>query len=63
MVLHRQQQVAASLLATVSQSNAAECTKGRFFDRVSEKLSQLARLDSNELVSVDLQSMGAALSA
>jgi hypothetical protein len=57
------ERMAARLLATVSQPNAAECTKGRFFDRVSEKLSQLARLDSNELVSVDLQSMGAALSA
>jgi hypothetical protein len=57
------ERMAARLLATVSQPNAAECTKGRFFDRTSEKLSQLARFDSNELVSVDLQAMGSALSS
>ena len=57
------ERMAARLLASVSQPSAAECTKGRFFDRASEKLSQLARFDSNELVSVDLQSMAAALSS
>src|ERR1700730_4505719 len=57
------ERMAARLLATVSQPNAAECTKGRFFDRASGKLSQLARFDSNELVSADLQSMAAALSS
>jgi hypothetical protein len=31
--------------------------KGRFIDRLDVKLNQLARLDSNELVSVDLQAM------
>jgi hypothetical protein len=46
--------MAARLLAIVSQPNAAECNKGCFFDRASEKLSQLARFDSNKLVSVDL---------
>ncbi|MGZ9082274.1 MAG: hypothetical protein ACXW3U_09105, partial [Rhodoplanes sp.] len=35
-------------------SAAAGCTKGRFFDRVSDKLSQLARFATNELVSFDL---------
>ena len=55
--------MSAWLLATVSQPNAAECTGGRSFDRASEKLSQLARFDSNELVSADLQSMAAALSS
>jgi hypothetical protein len=34
-----------------------------FFDRASEKLSQLARFNSNELLSADLQSMAAALSS
>jgi hypothetical protein len=51
------------LLASVCHPNAAGCTNGRFFDRASEKLSQLARFDSNELVSGDLQSMAAALSS
>src|SRR6202521_3563964 len=55
------ERMAARLLATVSQPNTAECTKGRFFDRASEKLIQLARFDSNQLVSVDLQAMGSAL--
>ncbi|HEX5863417.1 MAG TPA: hypothetical protein VF014_04025 [Casimicrobiaceae bacterium] len=42
-------------------SAAAGCTKGRFFDRVSDKLSQLARFATNELVSFDLQAMASAL--
>ena len=57
------ERMVARLLASVCQPSAAECTKGRFFDRASEKLRQLARFDSNELVSVDLQSMAAALSS
>jgi hypothetical protein len=36
--------------------------KGRFFDRISEKLSQLTRLDTNELVPIDWQGMAVALS-
>jgi hypothetical protein len=43
--------------------NAVECTKGRFFDRANDKLSQLARFATNELVSVDVQAMAAALSS
>jgi hypothetical protein len=35
--------------------------KGRFFDRLDAKLDQLARFDSNELVSIDLQAMATAL--
>jgi hypothetical protein len=35
--------------------------KGRFFDRLDGKLNQLARFDSNELVSIDLQAMAPAL--
>jgi hypothetical protein len=41
--------------------DAAECTKGRFFDRANDKLSQLARFATNELVSLDLQAMASAL--
>jgi hypothetical protein len=55
------ERMAARLLAAVSQPKVAECSKGRFFDRASEKLGQLARFDTNELVSVDLQAMAAAL--
>src|SRR5205823_5760423 len=36
------ERMAARLLATVSQPKAVECVKGRFFDRASGKLSQLA---------------------
>ena len=53
--------MAARLLAAVSRPNAAECTKGRFFDRANDKLSQLARFATNELVSLDLQAMASAL--
>jgi hypothetical protein len=55
------ERMAARLLATVSRPNAAECTKGRFFDRASDKLSQLTRFATNELVSFDLQAMASAL--
>jgi len=55
------ERMAAHLLAAVSQPKVAECAKGRFFDRASEKLGQLARFDTNELVSVDLRAMAAAL--
>jgi hypothetical protein len=41
--------------------NAAKCTKGRFFDRASDKLNQLTRFATNELVSFDLHAMAAAL--
>jgi len=57
------ERMAARLLAAAFQPKTAECAKGRFFDRASEKLSQLARFDTNELVSVDLQAMAAALSS
>ena len=55
------ERMAARLLAAVSRPNAAECTKGRFFDRATDKLSQLARFGTNELVSLDLQAMASAL--
>jgi hypothetical protein len=53
--------MAGRLLAAVSQVKVAECAKGRFFDRASEKLGQLARFDTNELVPVDLHAMAVAL--
>jgi hypothetical protein len=57
------ERMAARLLAALFRPNSAECTKGRFFDRASDKLNQLARLATNELVSVNLQAMAAALSS
>lgn len=57
------ERMVARLLAALSRPKAAECTKGRFFDRASDKLSQLARFATNELVSVDLQAVAAALSS
>jgi hypothetical protein len=55
------ERMAGRLLAAVSQLKVAECAKGRFFDRASEKLGQLARFDTNELVLLDLHAMAAAL--
>ena len=55
------ERMVARLLASVSRPNAAECTKGRFFDRASDKLSQLTRFATNELVSFDLQAIASAL--
>jgi hypothetical protein len=49
--------MAARLLTAVSHPKAAACVKGRFFDRLDAKLNQLARFDSNELVSIDLQAV------
>ena len=56
------ERIAARLLSVLPRPNAAECTKGRFFDRVSDKLNQLTRFATNELVSFDLHAMAAALS-
>ena len=56
------ERMAARLLSVVPRPNAAECTKGRFFDRASDKLNQLTRFATNELVSFDLHAMAAALS-
>jgi hypothetical protein len=53
----------ARLLAAVSQPNAAECTKGRFFDRANDRLNQLGTSASNELVPFDVQAMAEALSS
>ena len=55
--------MAARLLAAVCQPKAIECTKGRFFDRTSDKLRQLAKSATNELVPVDMHAMAAALSS
>jgi len=55
------ERMAARLLTAVSHPKAAACVKGRFFDRLDAKLNQLARFDSNELVSVDLQAIATAL--
>jgi hypothetical protein len=55
------ERMAARLLAAVFQPNAATCTKGRFFDRVSDKLSQFGKFGTNELVPFDVQAMAEAL--
>jgi hypothetical protein len=47
------ERMAARLFGALSQAKAVGCVKGRFFERANEKLSQLARLETNELVSVD----------
>jgi hypothetical protein len=56
------ERMAARLLAAAFRPNATNCTKGRFFDRVSDKLSQLGKFASNELVPFDVQAMAEALS-
>ncbi len=57
------ERMVARLLAAVFQPNTAKCTKGRFFDRVSDKLSQLGKFGANELVPFDVQAMAEALSS
>jgi hypothetical protein len=57
------ERMAARLLAAVSQPNTAECAKGRFFDRASDKLCQLGASASNELVHFDVQALAEALSS
>jgi hypothetical protein len=56
------ERMAARLLAAVFQADAAKCTKGRFFDRASDKLNQLGQFASNELIAFDVQVMAEALS-
>jgi hypothetical protein len=55
------ERMAARLLSALPRADAAACTKGRFFDRASDKLNQLTKFATNELVSFDLQAMAAAL--
>jgi hypothetical protein len=55
------ERMAARLLAAVSRPDATSCTKGRFFDRVSDKLSRLGKFPSNELVPFDVRAMAEAL--
>jgi len=57
------ERMVARLLAAVFQPNTAKCTKGRFFDRVSDKLSQLGEFGTNELVPFDVQALAEALSS
>jgi hypothetical protein len=53
----------ARLLAAVFQPGADKCTKGRFSDRASDKLSQLGKFAANELVPFDVQAVAEALSS
>jgi hypothetical protein len=54
------ERMAARLLAGVSRTTAAACTKGHFFDRATDKLNQLSRFATNELVPFDLQAVASA---
>jgi len=53
--------MAACLLAAVCRPKAVACVKGRFFDRAHEKLTQLAKFATNELVPVDMRDVSALL--
>jgi hypothetical protein len=55
------ERMAARLLAAVFQPTAEKCTKGRFFDRASDKLNQLGRFATNELIPFDVQAIAEAL--
>jgi len=57
------ERMAARLLTAVFQPNPVKCTKGRFFDRVNDKLSQLAKFGTNELVPLDVRAMAEVLSS
>lgn len=53
--------MAARLFSVMPQIKLMECVKGRFFERASEKMNQLASFKTNELVPADLGAMAAAL--
>ena len=57
------ERMVTGLGAAVFQLSTAKCTKGRFFDRVSDKLTQLGKFATNELVAFDVQAMAKALSS
>src|SRR6516225_5746922 len=57
------ERMAAGLLAAVCRPKAVACVKGRFFDRAHEKLTQLAKFATNELVPVDMRDVSALLAA
>jgi hypothetical protein len=57
------ERMAKRLLAAVARPTPIECTKGRFFDRLNEKLGQLTRFTSNELVAFDLGAFAATFAA
>ena len=57
------ERMAACLLAAVCQPKAVACVKGRFFHRAHEKLTQLAKFATNELVPVDMRNVSALLAA
>jgi hypothetical protein len=49
------------LLRAICEARVQGCVKGRFFDRMTVKLHQLARGDSNELVSINMEAVTRAL--
>ena len=55
------ERMAARLLAAVSRPSVEKCTKGRFFDRASDKLNRLGKFAANELVPFDVQAVAEAL--
>jgi hypothetical protein len=57
------ERMAARLLAAVSRPSIEKCTKGRFFDRASDKLNRLGKFATNELVPFDVQAVAKALSS
>jgi hypothetical protein len=57
------ERMAARLLAAAFQPSATICTEGRFFDRVNDKLNQLGKFVSNELVPFDVHAVAEALSS
>jgi hypothetical protein len=57
------ERMVARLLACVFQPNTGKCTKGRFFDRFSDKLNRFGKFGTNELVPFDVQAMAEALSS
>ena len=56
------ERMAVRLFGVIPEIKAMECVKGRFFDRTNEKLNQLARFATNELVPADPRAMAATLS-
>ena len=49
------------LLRAICAARVQGCVKGRFFDRMTAKLDQLARRDSNELIPINMAAVTTAL--
>jgi hypothetical protein len=55
------ERMSVRLFADITNIAFLPCTKGRFFEQLTEKLIQLSEWKSNELVNVDLHAIAASM--